>query len=44
LYPSRPALYVGGGRVVRTPEPGTPVAVGGLADEPPLGAVRPDGS
>ncbi|MGW1838620.1 NlpC/P60 family protein [Streptomyces sp. NPDC002067] len=36
------ALYVGGGKVVQAPRPGTAVRVSPLAANPPLGAVRPD--
>ncbi|WP_405744520.1 NlpC/P60 family protein [Streptomyces sp. NBC_01525] len=36
------ALYVGAGKVVQAPRPGTTVRLSPLASNPPLGAVRPD--
>ncbi|WP_030567486.1 C40 family peptidase, partial [Streptomyces aureocirculatus] len=36
------ALYLGGGKVVHAPRPGTRVKVSPLASNPVLGAVRPD--
>ncbi|GAA3180497.1 MULTISPECIES: NlpC/P60 family protein [Streptomyces] len=36
------ALYLGDGKVVQAPRPGTAVRVSPLAANPPLGAVRPD--
>ncbi|GLF94630.1 C40 family peptidase [Streptomyces yaizuensis] len=35
-------IYLGGGRVVHAPRPGTAVKVSPVAANPPLGAVRPD--
>ncbi|WP_078871491.1 C40 family peptidase [Streptomyces caatingaensis] len=36
------ALYIGAGRVIQAPRPGTVVRISPLAANPPLGAVRPD--
>ncbi|MEU3709690.1 C40 family peptidase [Streptomyces catenulae] len=36
------ALYLGAGKVVQAPRPGTAVRVSPLAANPPIGAVRPD--
>ncbi|MFF9477428.1 NlpC/P60 family protein [Streptomyces sp. NPDC014733] len=36
------ALYIGAGKVVQAPRPGTAVRVSPLAANPPIGAVRPD--
>ncbi|MET7317670.1 C40 family peptidase [Streptomyces thermoviolaceus] len=39
---SHVALYLGGGKVVQAPRPGTRIKVSPLASNPVLGAVRPD--
>lgn len=36
------ALYIGGGKVIQAPRPGTRVKVSPIAANPVLGAVRPD--
>ncbi|WP_344563499.1 C40 family peptidase [Streptomyces axinellae] len=37
-------MYAGAGRVVQAPRPGGVVKISPLADNPPIGAVRPDGA